>query len=74
MEETHIQHEFWNCIVDSCKCKLIRRSYLHVHLQKFHGFSKVESLRAALGAKRGDCETQDSYYEDISEDESIFEL
>ena len=34
----------------------------------------MESLRAALGAKRGDCETQDSYNEDISEDESIFEL
>ena len=34
----------------------------------------MESRRAALGAKRGDCETQDSYYEDISEDESIFEL
>ena len=74
MEEKHIQHEFWNCIVDGCKCKLIRRSYLHVHLQKVHGFSKVESRRAALGTKRGDCETNDSYYKDISEDESIFEL
>ena len=27
-----------------------------------------------MGTKRGDCETNDSYYEDISEDESIFEL
>ena len=62
MEEKHIQHEFWNCIVDGCKCKLIRRSYLHVHLHKVHGISKVESRRAALGAMRGDCETRDSYY------------
>ena len=74
MEEKHIQHELWNCIVHGFKCKLIRRSYLHIHLQKVHGFSKVESRRATLGAKRGDCEIKDSYYEDISEEESIFEL
>ena len=37
-------------------------------------FSKVESRRAALGAMRAYCETQDSYYEDVSEDEAISKL
>ena len=74
MEEKHLQHEFLDCNVDGCKCKLIRCKYLQIQLQKVHGFSKVESRRAALGATRADCETQDSYYEDVSKDEAIPKL
>ncbi|CAC5415550.1 unnamed protein product [Mytilus coruscus] len=54
--------------------KFIRREYLYRHLQKIHGLDKVKSIRMAMESTRGDKNQQPSYYEDISEDDTIFDL
>lgn len=49
----------------------MRRSYLIIHLKLSHGFLSATARRAALNAKRGDTFDQNSYYEDISNDECV---
>ncbi|CAC5390306.1 unnamed protein product [Mytilus coruscus] len=72
MEKHRPDYEHWNCSM--CKRKFIKREYLYRHLQKIHGLDKVKSIRMAMESTRGDKNQQPSYYEDISEDDTIFDL
>ena len=65
--------EYWNLIEANCKAKFIRRSYLSKHLISSHGYSSLRGRELACTAPRWD-KVKQTYYEDISEDESVFEL
>ena len=71
--EKHGNMEYWNCIEANCSPKFIRRSYLSKHLISRHGYSSLRGRELACTAPRGD-RVRPTYYEDISEDESVFEL
>jgi hypothetical protein len=67
--------EYWNCIEESCTSRFIRRGYLYKHLTgRKHKYSKEDARRKALAAHRGDIDIASQYYEDISEDYSVFGL
>lgn len=66
--------EYWNCTKRGCKSKFIRRSYLSRHLALKHGYSQAEAREAAIFASRGDIPKPDGMYEDVSDDDSIFDL
>ncbi|VDI74300.1 Hypothetical predicted protein [Mytilus galloprovincialis] len=45
-----------------------------LHDSKIHGLDKATSIRTTMESTRGDNNQQPSYYEDISEDDTIFDL
>ncbi|VDH97961.1 protein phosphatase 1 regulatory subunit 15B [Mytilus galloprovincialis] len=55
-------------------CAKGRQEYLYRHLQKIQGLDKVKSTRMTIGSTKGDTNKQPSYYEDIGEDDIIFDL
>ena len=74
VKEKHCQSEYWNCVINGCTSKFIRRSYLAKHLNIFHNYDRVTSRECAINATRGDVRVESQYYEDISEDDSILDL
>ena len=66
--------EYWNCVIKGCTSKCIRRSSLAKHVNIHHGYNKVTARECAINATRGDQPPVSSYYEDISEDDSILDL
>ena len=65
--------KYWNCIEESCTSRFIRRGYLYKHLTgRKHKYSKEDTRRKALAARRGDIDNDSQYYEDISEDDSVW--
>lgn len=67
--------EDWNCIEKSCTSRFIRRDYLFNHLTgRKHKYSKEDARRKAIAARRGDIHHHSQFYEDISEDDSVFDL
>ena len=66
--------EYWNCVIKGCTSKFIRRSSLAKHVNIHHGYDKVTAREYAINATRGDQPPVSSYYEDISEDDSILDL
>ena len=73
VSEKHSSHEHWNCTVEECHAKFIRRSYLSKHLTICHGYDLVTARESALSASRGDVQKH-SYYEDVSDDDTILDL
>lgn len=73
IKESHSNKEFWFCAEDNCVSKFVRRSYLSKHLVLKHGFDKLRAHETACKAPRGDLD-RDSYYDEISEDESVLDL
>ena len=71
--EKHSNLEYWNCIEVNCRAKFIRRSYLSKHIISIHGYTSLRGREMACRAPRGD-RVQQTYYEDISEDDSVFDL
>ena len=74
VKEKHCESEYWNCVINGCTSKFIRRSYLDKHLNIFHNYDRVTSRECAINATRGDVRVESQYYEDISEDDSILDL
>ena len=72
-EKHNANLEYYNCIEVNCLKKFIRRSYLSKHLIFNHGYTSFRGREMACRAPRSNL-SQTSYYEDISEDESIFDL
>ena len=72
VSEKHLNLEYWNCTVNGCKGRFIRRSYLCDHLNKSHGFSRTEARKDSLKATKGNKVSTD-VLQYISEDESNFE-
>ena len=72
-EKHNANLEYYNCIEVNCRKKFIRRSYLSKHLIFNHGYTSIRGREMACRAPRSNL-SQTSYYEDISEDESIFAL
>lgn len=73
VNEKHCTVEHWNCVEKNCKSKFIRRNYLSKHLILTHGYTTLRAKEVACRAPRGDLQ-QEAYYEDISEDDSVFDL
>ena len=73
MKEHHSDREHWICVVKTCDSTFIRRSYLAKHLVLCHGLDPVTSRECAINAQRGDHQDK-AYYENESEDDSIFDL
>ncbi|XP_053390171.1 uncharacterized protein LOC123560839 [Mercenaria mercenaria] len=73
IKEKHTAIEFWNCTENNCSSKFIRRSYLSKHLILTHKHDAATAREKACCALRGDIK-EHGYYEEISDDESIFSL
>ena len=73
VSEHHSGREYWNCTFRPCDSTFIRRSYLAKHLTMCHELDPVASRECAINAKRGNHQDT-AYYEEISEDDSIFDL
>ena len=73
IKEKHCDVEHWNCVIGGCSAKFIRRSYLSKHLILHHSYDKVTARECAMNAYRGDYQEQ-SYYENVSDDDSILDL
>lgn len=71
--EHHSDTEHWNCTVEECHAKFIRRGYLSKHLVICHGYDSVTARKCALNAVRGDYQ-RPAYYETVSDDDSILDL
>jgi len=75
LKEKHVpNYEYWNCTEKDCKTRFIRREYLSKHLTKVHGIQKKIALQLALRASRGDSQSNRNYYDDISDDDTVFDL
>ncbi|XP_045158344.2 uncharacterized protein LOC123524309 [Mercenaria mercenaria] len=76
IKEKHSGIEYFACTEYNCSSRFIRRNYLSKHLILKHKFQSSKAKETAINVPRGDKEKQHSgaYYEDISEDESIFSL
>lgn len=76
MKEKHsVSYEYWNCTEQECNTRFIRRDYLYRHLMLVHRIVKSEARVKALKAVRGDKpRSNNNYYYDISDDESIYAL
>ena len=73
MDEKHADHEHWNCVEPNCAKTFIRRCTLSHHLSTIHGYTPLRAREFALRAIRGDVNVN-SYYEDISDDDSVFDI
>ena len=71
--ERHSDIEHWRCVESNCSRKFIRRSYLSKHLVLNHGYTSLRAKETACRAPRGNIQ-KSAYYEDISEDDSVFDL
>lgn len=74
VKERHREVEHWNCPVEECTSKFIRRGYLCKHLILKHGYTSLKSRESAISATRGNAYSQNSYYDDVSDDDSILDL
>ena len=75
LKEKHVpNYEYWNCTEKDCKTRFIRREYLSKHLTKVHGIQKKIALQLALRASKGDSQSNRNYYDDISDDDTVFDL
>ena len=67
MKEKHvIDFEFWNCVVQNCESKFIRREYLFKHLEQINKFPVDDARKAALKATRG-VDIGKGYSEEVSD-------
>ena len=73
MTEKHADIEHWNCVEVKCAKTFTRRSSLSHHLFTVHGYTSLGAREFALRALRGDVHDE-SYYEDISDDDTVFDL
>ena len=73
VNEKHGDIERWNCVEVSCKSTFLRRTSLSKHLVLTHGYSSLRAREFACRASRGDIHA-DSDLEDISADDSVFDL
>ena len=63
----------WNCIEPDCAKMSIRRTNLTHHLRTIHGYTPIRTGGFSLRALRGDTQAN-NYYEDTSDDDSIFDV
>ena len=70
-KHSHIGH--WKCVETGCFSQFIRRSYLSKHQILSHGYNAFRAREIAVIAQRGDTH-KSGYYENISEDDSVFDL
>ena len=68
---TNIEH--WKCVEMRCPSKFIRRRYIFKHLILNHGYTSLSARQVACTAPRGYIQVN-TYYENESEDESVFDL
>ena len=74
MKEKHvIDFEFWNCVVQNCESKFIRREYLFKHLEQINKFPVDDARKAALKATRG-VDIGKGYSEEVSDYATILDL
>ena len=73
MDEKHADHEHRNCVEPNCAKTFIRRCTLLHHLSTIHGYTPLRAREFALRAICGDVNVN-SYYEDISDDDSVFDI
>ena len=66
-------YEHWNCIEPDCAKTFIRRTTLTHHLRTIHGYTPIRAGEFSLRALRGDTQAN-NYYEEISDDDSIFDV
>lgn len=66
-------YEHWNCVEPDCAKTFIRRTTLTHHLRTVHGYTPIRAGEFSLRALRGDTQAN-NYYEDISDDDSIFDV
>lgn len=74
ISEKHLELKHWNCVVQGCSAKLIRREYLVDHLTNIHNYKRSDARNAALHASRGNNKTNDDYYENVSSDDEVLDI
>ena len=72
--ERHTVVKHWKCTVEDCTSKFIRRGYLFEHLIKCHKLTRSDARKATLFARREDSSHTQSYYEEVSSDDEIFDI
>ena len=74
LSEKHSKdYEHWNGIELDCAKTFIRRTTLTHHLRTIHRYTSIRAGEFSLRALRGDTQAN-NYYEDISDDDSIFDV
>ena len=66
-------YEHWNCIEPDCAKTFIRQTILTHHFRTIHGYTPIRAGEFSLRALRGDTQAS-NYYEDVSDDDSIFDV
>ena len=72
LEKHSKDYEHWNCVEPDCAKTFIRRTTLAYHLRTIHGYTQIRAGEFSLRALRGDVQVN-SYYENISDDDSVFD-
>ena len=73
LEKHSKDYEHWNCVEPDCAKTFIRRTTLAYHLRTIHGYTQIRAGEFSLRALRGDVQVN-SYYENISDDDSVFDV
>ena len=73
LEKHSKDYEHWNCVEPDCAKTFIRRTTLAYHLRTIHGYTQLRAGEFSLRALRGDVQVN-SYYENISDDDSVFDV
>ena len=73
LEKHSKDYEHWNCVEPDCAKTFIRRTTLAYHLRTIHGYTQIRAGEFSLRALRGDVQIT-SYYENISDDDSVFDV
>ena len=75
MREKHDPtYEYFCCTENDCERKFIRRDSLSKHLQNCHGYTRTDAVKAAVDSNIADQQMQDDEFEDISADDTVFDL
>ena len=79
LKEKHSGLESYNCTETGCNGKFIRRDFLYNHICSIHHMEAHTARKKSINATRGDQHNaarsnQQQYYEDISDDDTIFDL
>ena len=73
LEKHSKDYEHWNCVEPDCAKTFIWRTTLAYHLRTIHGYTQIRAGEFSLRALRGDVQAN-SYYENISDDDSVFDV
>ncbi|KAH3693834.1 hypothetical protein DPMN_081273 [Dreissena polymorpha] len=74
-QEYHVlKNRCWKCVEEGCSSRFISRGYISRHLIMCNNFTKQAACEKAVSATRETNATTATYYEDISSDDSTFDL